>query len=179
VTIDLEGGYATDRAELKENIKKVIAAGAVGINFEDQIVGGEGLHTVENQCARIEAIREAAEEAAVPLFINARTDVFLKTPPAAHDEARLDEAVRRAAAYAAAGASGFFAPGLRAAELIAKLCELSPLPVNIMVLPETPPAAELARLGVARISYGPGPYRQMTDALKEAGRRAFSAHLSA
>jgi len=174
VTIDIEGGYATDNAELKENIKKVIAAGAVGINFEDQIVGGEGLFAVEEQCARIEAIREAAEQSAIPLFINARTDVFLKTYPVKHNEAQLDEAVRRAAAYARAGASGLFAPGLRDTEFIQKLCELSPIPLNIMVLPDTPPPSVLAKLGVSRISYGPKPYRRMTEALKESARKAFS-----
>lgn len=177
VTIDLEGGYTTDNAELKENIKKVIAAGAIGINFEDQIVGGKGLYTVENQCARIEAVREAAEQSSMPFFINARTDVFLKSYPAEHDEFQLDEAIRRAAAYARAGASGLFAPGLRDTEFIKKLCELSPIPVNIMVLPDTPPTVELAKLGVARISYGPQPYRLMTEALKEAGRKAFSDYL--
>ncbi len=174
VTIDLEGGYTTDNAELKENVKKVIAAGAVGINFEDQIMGGEALYTVAEQCKRIEAIREAAEQESIPLFINARTDVFLKTYPARHDEAQLDEAVLRAAAYNQAGASGLFAPGLRDAEFIKKLCKVSPIGVNIMVLPDTPPPADLAKLGVARISYGPGPYRQMTEALKEAARNAFS-----
>jgi 2-methylisocitrate lyase-like PEP mutase family enzyme len=175
VTFDFEGGYARGKSELKENIKKVIAAGAVGINFEDQIVGGEGLYTVEDQCARIEAIREAAEEVSISLFINARTDVLLKTYPAKHDEAQLEEVIRRAAAYARAGASGLFAPGLRDAEFIKRLCEeAAPIPVNIMVLPDTPPPRELAKLGVARISYGPGPYRQMMEALKEAGRKAFS-----
>src|SRR5262249_22585783 len=79
VTIDLEGGYATKNSELKENIKKVIAAGAIGINFEDQIVGGEGLYPIEEQAARIKAIGKASEEKSLPLFINARTDVFLKT----------------------------------------------------------------------------------------------------
>jgi 2-methylisocitrate lyase-like PEP mutase family enzyme len=175
VTIDLEGGYTSDNADLKENIKKVIAAGAVGINFEDQIVGGEGLYTIEAQCARIRAIREAAEQAAIPLFINARTDVFLKTHPARHDDAQLAEATERAKAYADAGASGLFAPGLRDVELIQKLCELSPIPVNIMILPDTPSPAELAGLGVARISYGPVPYRHMQEALKEAGRKAFAS----
>jgi len=174
VTIDIEGGYATDNSKLKENIKKVIAAGAVGINFEDQIVGGEGLYTIEDQSARIEAIREAVEKSAIPLFINARTDVFLKTYPAKHNEAQLDEAVRRAAAYARAGASGLFAPGLRDTEFIKKLCELAPIPLNIMVLPDTPPPRALAKLGVSRISHGPEPYRRMTEALKESARKAFS-----
>jgi 2-methylisocitrate lyase-like PEP mutase family enzyme len=174
VTIDLEGGYAPENSELKENIKKVIAAGAVGINFEDQIVGGDGLYEIEEHAARIEAVRNAAEQMALPLFINARTDVFLKTYPAKHNIAQLEEAAGRAIAYARAGASGLFAPGLRDPEMIKNLCELSPIPVNIMVLPDTPPPAELAKLGVARISYGPAPYRQMTEALKEAGMKALA-----
>ena len=174
VTIDLESGYATDLSELKENIEQVIAAGAVGINFEDQIIEGGELFAVEDQCTRIEAIRETAKKTSVPLFINARTDVFLKTYPAKHDEVQLEEATRRAAAYAAAGANGLFVPGLRDNELIKKLCDHSPVPVNIMVLPDTPPDTILAQLGVARISYGARTYQQMTEALKEAGRQAFS-----
>lgn len=171
VTIDIEGGYATGNTELKTNIERVIAAGAVGINFEDQIVHGEGLYSIDEQCSRIRAIREAAS---IPLFINARTDVFLKTYPAAHDDSQLAHAIQRATEYAAAGASGLFAPGLRNPEFIRQLCDASPVPVNIMVLPDTPPASELAKLGVARISHGPGPYRQMIEALREAGRRVFA-----
>lgn len=173
VSMDMESGYATDLSRLKENIQKVIAAGAVGINFEDQIIGGDGLYSIEDQSVRIEAIREVANKASIPLFINARTDVFLKTYPAKHDEVQLEEAARRAAAYARAGASGLFAPGLRDPNLIEKLCELSPIPVNIMVLPDTPPSTTLAELGVARISYGAQPYLEMSAALKEAAQKAF------
>jgi len=173
VTLDFEGGYARQPAELSENISKLIAAGAIGINFEDRIVGGKGLYTIEEQCTRIDAIRAAAENAGLPLFINARTDVFLQSPPEAHSENLLDEALKRGRAYAQAGASGLFAPGLRNANLIKKLCDESPLPVNIMVLPDTPSTKTMAQLGVARISYGPGPYRQMMAALAEAGRKAF------
>jgi 2-methylisocitrate lyase-like PEP mutase family enzyme len=174
VTIDLEGGYGVSPAEVRETAAQVIAAGAVGINFEDQIVGGDGLYEVEDQCARIAAIRAAAEQGTISFFINARTDIFLKADPASHGDRHLDEAVRRASAYAKAGASGFFAPGLKDAKRIGKLCELSPIPVNIMVLEDTPPSPQLAALGVARISYGPIPYRHAMDALKEAGRRALS-----
>src|SRR5688572_27066158 len=174
VTLDFEGGYASDLGTLKANIAKVIDAGAVGINFEDQVVGGEGLYSVEEQFGRIAAIREAADQRSVPLFINARTDVFLKTLPAAATRGQLDEAVNRAEAYARAGASGLFAPGLRDGEMILELCDRSPLPVNIMVMPDTPANKEMAMLGVARISYGPGPYRQMIEWLKEAGRGAFA-----
>lgn len=174
VTIDLEGGYGQSPVQVQENVTKVINAGAVGINFEDQVIGGEGLYSIENQRARLKAARAAAEHASIPLFINARTDVFLKSNPADHDDSHLEEAVRRASAYAESGASGFFAPGLRDAKHIEKLCKLSPIPVNIMVLPDTPSPKQMASLGVARISYGPGPYRQVMETLKEAGRKALS-----
>ena len=174
VTLDLEGGYAESPEDLKNNIARVIEAGAIGINFEDQIVGGEGLYPVEQQAGRIRAIREAADEAGVPLFINARTDVFLKTLPGPHTPEHVDEALARAEAYAAAGGSGLFAPGLRDAELIRALCERSPLPVNIMVMPDTPSNSEMAELGVARISYGPGPYRKMIEWLKSQAAEALT-----
>jgi 2-methylisocitrate lyase-like PEP mutase family enzyme len=172
VTLDFETGYATDIPALKDNIRNVIATGAIGINFEDRIIGDKELQTIDDQSARVKAIREAAEETSIPLFINARTDVFLKTYPAQHNESELDEALRRADAYAEAGASGLFAPGLRDPDLIRKLCDRSPLPVNILTLPDTPPAKTMAQLGVARISHGAAPYRQMSAALKEAAQKS-------
>lgn len=168
VTLDFEGGYATDLDTLKANARRVIETGAVGINFEDQVVGGEGLYSADVQAERIAAIREVADDVGVLLFINARTDIFLKTYPAEHTREQLEEVLERAAAYAKAGASGLFAPCLRDAELIRELCDRSPLPVNIMVMPDTPSNAEMTALGVARISYGPGPYRQMVEWLKSA-----------
>ena len=95
VTLDFEGGYATDLDTLKANVRRVIATGAIGINFEDQVVGGKGLYPVEEQWSRIAAIREVADDAGVPLFINARTDVFLKTYPAEHTREQLDEVLTR------------------------------------------------------------------------------------
>jgi 2-methylisocitrate lyase-like PEP mutase family enzyme len=172
VTLDMESGYARQPAEITENVARVIEAGAIGINFEDQIVGGEGLYEIEEQTTRVAAVRRAAEAASVPFFINARTDVFLKAPPETHSAAHLQDAIVRAQAYAQAGASGFFAPGLRNPEFIEKLCRQSPLPVNIMYVPDAPPTQELARLGVARLSYGPFPYRWMIEGLKTAGREA-------
>lgn len=174
VTMDFESGYASEPSELRVNIEKVIAAGAVGINFEDQVIGGKGLYSIEDQSARIEAVRKSANDTSIPLFINARTDVFLKADRANHDHVLLEEVVQRGAAYAKAGASGLFAPGLRDAKLIEELCARSPLPVNILMLPEVPPTKTLAELGVARISYGSQPYRHMIEAVKEAASKAFS-----
>lgn len=172
VTLDFEGGYATDIDTLKANIAKVIETGAIGINFEDQIIGGSGMHSVEAQSARIAAIREAANEKGIPLFINARTDVFLQNEPSKHAE-NFDEAITRALAYTEAGASSIFAPGLKDPELIKAICERVDLPVNIMVMADTPSNAEMAALGVSRISYGPGPYRQAMEALKNSASEVF------
>lgn len=172
ITLDLEAGYGQSTVEVQKNVSKIIEAGAVGINFEDQIIGGEGLYSIEEQCKRIQAIYNVAERISFPLFINARTDIFLKKDATNHNDLLLDEAISRAVAYAKSGASGFFVPGLKDAKYIEKLCELSPIPVNIMLLPDMPSLKQLARLGVSRISYGPGPYCQMIDALKEAGNKA-------
>lgn len=174
VTLDFEGGYAESPPDLSVNIERVIDAGVIGINFEDQVVGGSGLYPAEEQVNRIRAIREAADRRSLPFFINARTDVFLKTLPSPATREQFEESVSRANAYAAAGASGFFAPGLRDPELIRELCEAVPLPVNIMVMPNMPTSRDLANLGVARVSYGPMPYRQMVEALKTAARSTFS-----
>lgn len=126
-----------------------MATGAVGINFEDQVVGDDRLYPVADQAARIAAIRAAADGTGVPLFANARTDLFLQQRDRRRHARLLDAATDRFAAYAAAGASGFFAPGPVDEALIAALCEASPLPVKIMMM---------AGLGVRRISDGPIPY---------------------
>lgn len=172
VSLDFEGGYARGPGELAENIKKVIEAGAIGINFEDRVVAGEGLYSVEEQAARIAAVRQAADGLSVPLFINARTDVFFSRDTSTHNDIHLKEAVERSRAYAEAGASGFFAPALVNPDFVEKLCAESPLPVNIMVWPSVPSSKKLASLGVARISYGGSSYRTTMDAFKESGRAA-------
>lgn len=172
VTLDFEGGYAAEPEVLQDNIGRVIAAGAVGINFEDQVVGGEGLYDVDTQCARISAVRAGAESSDIPLFINARTDLFLKAEPADHDDRMLEEAIARSKAYADAGASGFFAPGMWQEARIERLCAEAPLPVNILMWKGVPPARALAGCGVARISYGPLPYRQAMQSLTDAAGQA-------
>jgi 2-methylisocitrate lyase-like PEP mutase family enzyme len=164
VTIDFEGGYGHAPDEVWRGAAALAETGAIGCNFEDRMVAGDGLYPVRDQADRIAAMSDAA---APFFFVNARTDIFLKTPGADHGE-RLGEAVERAFAYREAGASGFFVPGLVARELIGRLCERSPLPVNIMAMPGAPDADQLADLGVARISHGPFPYRQAMQRLKDA-----------
>lgn len=177
VSMDIEGGYGTDPAAGAETFRRAIAAGAVGMNFEDQIVGGAGLHDIDTQVARIAAARAACDGTGVRAFINARTDIFLKANAAgeAHTADMLEQAVARANAYAGAGADGFFAPGMTDLTMIETLCGRTSLPVNMIALPGSPEPAALASAGVARISYGPVPYRRMIEWLGDEARAAMDA----
>lgn len=163
LSVDFEGGYAAGGAELTANVAQVIGTGAVGINFEDQIVGGAGLYGIEEQSQRLRAVRSAGAD----LFINARTDLFLKERDSSRHGGLLDEAVQRSQAFAAAGASGFFVPGLSDLDLIAQVCEASPLPVNVMMHGDTMTRQAVAKAGVARASYGPQPFVDAMQAITD------------
>jgi 2-methylisocitrate lyase-like PEP mutase family enzyme len=171
VTIDFEGGYAVAPEDLAANMARLAATGAVGCNFEDQIVGGEGLHPVAFQAERIAAARQAAGR---DFFLNARTDIFLQAPRETHDAAMVDAAIERANAYAEAGANGFFAAGLADLALVERICAAVALPVNVIPLPDGPDVRALAEAGVSRISYGPRPYRTMLKAVETAAQAAFA-----
>ena len=161
VTIDFEGGYARETEQLTANVKRLAETGAVGLNFEDQVVGGGGFYSIEEQAARVAAVRAAHAD----IFVNARTDLFLKEKDASKHGSLISEALERGAAYAEAGASGFFIPGLTDPDLIAKICEASSLPVNTMMRGITLETARQA--GVARCSYGPIPHAKLMQVLAE------------
>jgi len=170
VTVDLEGGYGVAPQAVAATVTRALQAGAIGFNFEDRVVGGNGLHSTIMQATRIGAAREAAEALGIPAFINARTDLFLQSNT--HDAALVADALERARRYAEAGASGLFVPGLADENLIESLCAASSLPVNLMIAANSPPVARLAEVGAARLSHGPGPYRLAMRALAEAARLA-------
>ncbi len=174
VTIDLESGYGATAEAVAETIRLAIDAGAVGCNLEDSFPTNGSLRETNDQVDRVRSARQIADSANRGFFINARTDVFFQQPPEQHNEAMLAEAIKRARAYADAGADGLFAPGLADIALIARLVEASPLPLNIMVGDSTPPIRVLAERRVARVSHGPGPYRLAMQALEEAARSAIS-----
>jgi 2-methylisocitrate lyase-like PEP mutase family enzyme len=173
VTVDFEGGYSEDDGELAGNISRLLDTGVIGINFEDRVVKGAGLYDIDRQARRISALRKAAEQKGVELFINARTDVFFEH---GDDPARaVGEALDRAKAYAVAGASGYFVPGLVDDALIGQICKDVSLPVNVMVMEGIPSNVRLAELGVARISYGPIPYIRAMKILEQEARTALNA----
>ena len=145
LTVDVEGGYSDDPMRVGELVSAVIGAGAVGINIED------GAGAPELLCAKIAAAREAARRHEVDLFINARTDVFLRGLAPAGE--RVAEVVRREALYREAGANGLFVPGVTEPSDIAALVAGVRLPLNVMARPAVDPAG-LAALGVRRYSAG-------------------------
>src|SRR5277367_6744827 len=153
VSADIESGFANDTRELAETIRRVIDAGAVGINLEDQIHDGtRRLYDLEVAVERVRAAREAAEATGVPLVINARTDVYLLG--VGEPETRFEHAVRRANAYRKAGADCLFIPAVGSRADIERLVPALEGPLNLLSIPGFPTIAELERLGVARLSVG-------------------------
>ena len=169
VTVDLERGYADDADGVGRTVAAAIEAGAVGCNLEDSDAAGE-LRPVAEAAERIAEAHRAA--ASSQFYVNARTDVFLLTPLAEHDDALLAKALSRARAYADAGADGIFLPGLVDADLIGAAVAATDCPVNVMVTDGLPSLAVLSELGVARVSHGPGPYLAAMSFLQDASRAA-------
>ena len=173
VTIDFEGAYSTDPATAGANAAQLAATGAIGCNFEDQVIGAaeRQMHATADQAARIAAIRAAVGP---DFFINARCDAFIISPRDSHDDAKVDEALARSRAYAEAGASGIFVPTLADLRLLERFCRDCPLPVNYMAFPGGPSAKDVAGVGVARISHGPFPHMAALKFFGEAAKAAFS-----
>ena len=169
LTVDFEGGYAVDPELTAANVAALAATGAVGCNFEDQVIGGEGVHPLKEQVRRITAIRKAVGP---DFFLNARTDLFLKVEE--HDAALVDLVIERGLAYADAGASGFFVPRLSDPRQVEKVVKAVPLPLNLIAFPGAPPKRDWANAGVARISHGPFPHRALMATLEEMASAAIN-----
>ncbi|WP_354641766.1 isocitrate lyase/PEP mutase family protein [Kitasatospora camelliae] len=173
VTADLESGYADSPEGVAATIAELLETGAVGVNLEDGAADhGPGLRPLADAAARIAAARAAADAAGVRLFLNARTDVFLRAVGDPAD--RLAEAVARGRAFAEAGASGVFVPGVTDPATVRALAAELPLPLNVLVGPGAPTVAELAALGVARISLGPGLAEAAYAAVERAAREVYA-----
>jgi 2-methylisocitrate lyase-like PEP mutase family enzyme len=174
VTADIESGYASDAKGVAETIEGVVAAGAVGVNLEDSILGGETrLRPVQEQAERIAAARQAADASGVPLFINARVDAYLLA--IGDPDGRLRETLDRAQAYVGAGADGVFVPGVTDLDLIQTLAESITKPLNVMAGPGSPTVAQLAQRGVARVSIGPAIARVAYAVARRAAEEVLTA----
>ena len=148
LTVDVEGGYSDDPAAVEENVARVVEAGAVGINIED------GSASPDLLCLKIERAKRAGQHFGVDLFVNARTDVYLRG--LAPEGKRVAETLSRATLYRNAGANGIFVPCLHNPDEIRAVAAGAGLPLNVMAWPGLPAAAALAQLGVRRLSAGSG-----------------------
>ncbi|MBO4259041.1 isocitrate lyase/PEP mutase family protein [Streptomyces griseorubiginosus] len=172
VSADVESGYAKDPAGVADTIRAVIeVAGAVGVNIEDALhePGAPALRPVAEQAERIAAARAAADEAGLPLFINARIDTYLRGP------AEVAPTLERAAAFLAAGADGIFVPGAVDPGTVKLLVDGVDGPLNVMAGPGAPSVPELAALGVARVSTGSAIAQAAHALVRGAARELLSA----
>ncbi|WP_236749772.1 isocitrate lyase/PEP mutase family protein [Aeromicrobium erythreum] len=167
VTVDVEAGYAAGADGVERTVDAMLEAGAVGINIEDGALHPDEL------VDRISAARRAALRAGVPLFVNARTDVYLGglTAP----ENLLAETLERAHRYLDAGADGVFVPGVGDRQTIATLVEAVASPLNVMAGPGGLSVAELSRLGVARVSVGSSVAQAAYAVARRAAAELFDA----
>jgi 2-methylisocitrate lyase-like PEP mutase family enzyme len=162
VTADFERGYGLPPAQL---VERLAASGAVGCNLEDSEPSARTLVDADQQADFLAAVRESARAAGIDLVINARIDVFLDdvlrdgVGVGGGATARLDEAIRRARLYVSAGADCVYPIRMTSPADIRAIVDEIGAPVNILAAADIPSIAELAALGVARVSFGAGLYR--------------------
>ncbi|HYM57921.1 MAG TPA: isocitrate lyase/phosphoenolpyruvate mutase family protein [Solirubrobacteraceae bacterium] len=165
VTADLEAGYGGTPEEVAETTAGALAVGAVGCNLEDG-TGSKPLRPAAEHAARVAAAVAAAERSGVGLVVNARTDVYLVE--AGEPGGRLAAALERGRAYRDAGAACIFVPGVGDPGEIGRLVEGMEAPVSVLATADGPSLSELRELGVARVSFGPGPLGVALAALQRA-----------
>lgn len=151
VSVDFEKGYSEDAAGVRQNVARLIEAGAAGLNIEDSLESASGpLRDLESSVARVAAARRAADDAGVPLAINARVDSLVGNP------ADWAGAMERANRYLDAGATSIFVLRLPTEGLVERAVRDVNGPVSVISNPDSVSLKKLAELGVARVSFGPG-----------------------
>jgi len=165
VTADIERGYGSSPKEVQENVRRIIRAGAVGINIEDSYSERGKLRDEASQCERIAAARDAAGAEGVPVVINARTDVFV-----GHDEItdnQIGDVISRSRAYLEAGADCIYPITLGAIDPLKKLLSEIKAPINVYANAMAAPMRELEEAGIARLSLGPGVFRASMTTMRD------------
>ena len=158
VTADIESGYALDIPELKGSINKIIDTGVAGINIEDS-KGKEGeIRDIDEQCERLETVREISREKGLHLVINARVDCFLSKKDKPLNEV-IKEVIKRANAYINAGADCVYPVGVLDLETIKSLRKAISSPINILGSHRTIPLKTMQEIGINRVTFGPFVFR--------------------
>jgi 2-methylisocitrate lyase-like PEP mutase family enzyme len=169
VTADLESGYGKSPEEIADFTKAMVAAGAVGLNFEDVTGDDQSTHVeLGLQVKKIRTIRDTAAALGVQVVINARTDIYLM--PIGPEATRFERTVERLRAYREAGADCLFVPGLSDRDTIAKLVKTLDAPLNILASLGCPSLDELEKMGVTRVSAGSSAMRAAMGAFQRVAR---------
>ncbi|TDI35015.1 MAG: isocitrate lyase/phosphoenolpyruvate mutase family protein [Acidobacteria bacterium] len=166
LTADIERGYADSPAGVADNARRVLAAGAVGINIEDSFSEGALLRATDQQCARIAAIRAMAREAGVHMVINARTDVFIIDSSATLQD-RIKETITRGKEYMAAGADCLYPIFAGDLDTVSQIVEGTGAPINIYARQGVASMSDLEAAGVRRLSLGPNLLRAALQAMRQ------------
>lgn len=168
VTLDFESGYGATPVDVAASVRRARDAGAAGINMEDRMPGDTVLIPLGAAAERVAAAADSG------LFVNARCDVYRGIKPEDYSAQLIDAVLERARAYADAGAGGLFVPFLGDHAVLTAICAGSPLPVNMLWGPGRGTRAQLAACGVARISYGHGPWAAAMDWLAGQAKAVFA-----
>lgn len=168
LSADVVSGFGRTPREVVDMVKRIIEAGAIGINIEDSNHETKQLVALDRQIERLEALKNLKESEGVPFVINARTDALRYAPGDAQD--RLAEAIRRGRAYRDVGVDCVYPMGLTDATSIAAFVRSLEFPVNVMVRNGLPSVRDLERLGVARVSLGPSASYATMGLLKRASK---------
>ncbi|MCL1091199.1 isocitrate lyase/phosphoenolpyruvate mutase family protein [Shewanella profunda] len=155
VTIDVESGYSQDPNEVAAFVAQLAELGVAGINIED------GEAPVSEMVAKIQAIRACSS--CQELFINARTDVYLRG--LASGDAAVAMTINRLTQYQAAGADGGFIPGATTVAIAKQLSAAVGMPLNFMLLNEQMDIDALFKAGICRFSTGPTSFLQAYSSL--------------
>ena len=166
VTADVESGFAQEDDHLRDNIRRLLETGIVGINIEDSDKRTKALLPPDRHCEKIRIIKEVAEESGVPLFINARTDVYIQRKKDDGAELILQETLRRGRAYKEAGADCFYPITMNKIDDIRITVEQLQMPVNVLAMAGLPDLEVLEKMGVARVSLGPGFLKASLQSMK-------------
>lgn len=165
VNADFGDGYAADAAGVAAHVERCVATGVAGLSIEDATGDARApLYPLPVAVERLRAARAAIDRAGRDVVLTGRAENFVAGRP------DLDDAIARLRAYGAAGADCLYAPGLRTREQIAAVvAAVAPTPVNVLVPPDVS-AADLAALGVRRVSVGSGLARVAWGAFAAAAR---------
>jgi 2-methylisocitrate lyase-like PEP mutase family enzyme len=163
LTVDIERGFAESIVQLQENIHQLIEHGAIGLNIEDSRPDHKSLNPIDEQCRKIEAIREMGTQIGVPIVINARTDVYI----IGQDDDALEEGIKRGRAYKTAGADCIYPVAISSYEAISRFVREVGIPVNVLLMKSIPDLKQLKEIGVTRVSLGPNLLAHVLGIMKE------------